>query len=190
MFFTLVMVIATLNNLFVQTALAKYYLFVFNMVILAVLVFVIRILMTALGQSRFFAFGEDQLVTATTGRADDPAHRTEKEHIVERLLTCMQSDKPYLEPELSLAQLAAQLSLKPRVLSEALNDVRRQNFFDFINRYRIEEAARLLTSPKDEKLTVLEVLYQVGFNSKSSFNTLFKKYMGITPTEFRRKQQD
>jgi len=64
-----------------------------------------------------------------------------------------------------------------------------QNFYDFINRYRILEAKQLLTNPKDPKITVLEVLYEVGFNSKSSFNTLFKKYTGLTPTEFRKKQQ-
>ena len=63
-----------------------------------------------------------------------------------------------------------------------------QHFYDLINRYRIEEAARLLTDPEDEKITILEVLYQVGFNSKSSFNTLFKKYMGMTPTEFRNRR--
>jgi AraC-like DNA-binding protein len=63
-----------------------------------------------------------------------------------------------------------------------------QNFYDFINRHRIDEASRLLTNPADEKITILEVLYEVGFNSKSSFNTLFKKYTGLTPTEFRKKQ--
>src|SRR6185503_2829883 len=67
--------------------------------------------------------------------------------------------------------------------------VRQQNFFDFINRFRIDEAKLMLTNPKDRKITVLEVLYQVGFNSKSSFNTLFKKYTGLTPTAFRKEQQ-
>jgi AraC-like DNA-binding protein len=62
-----------------------------------------------------------------------------------------------------------------------------QNFFDFINRYRIEEAQRLLTDPPDKKITVLEVLYECGFNSKSSFNTLFKKHTGLTPSEFKKK---
>jgi AraC-like DNA-binding protein len=56
-----------------------------------------------------------------------------------------------------------------------------------VNRYRIEEAKRLLTNPPDKKITVLEVLYEVGFNSKSSFNTLFKKYTGLTPSEFKKQ---
>ncbi len=100
----------------------------------------------------------------------------------------MQTKKPYLEPELTLEQLASRLSLKPRVLSQAINEILEQNFYDFINRHRIEEASRLLTNPKDEKITVQEVFYEVGFNSKSSFNTLFKKYTGLTPTAFRKKQ--
>jgi AraC-like DNA-binding protein len=99
----------------------------------------------------------------------------------------MQNGKPWMEPELTVNQLASRLSLKPRMLSQAVNDILGQNFYDFINRYRIEEASRLLTNPKDDKITILEVLYEVGFNSKSSFNTLFKKYTGLTPTAFRQK---
>ena len=89
--------------------------------------------------------------------------------------------------ELTLDQLAGQLSMKAKLLSQVINEVLGQNFFDFINRYRIQEARRLLTNPVDPKVTVLEILYEVGFNSKSSFNTLFKKYTGLTPTEFRRR---
>lgn len=99
----------------------------------------------------------------------------------------MASNKPFLAPELTLDQLALQLSLRPRVLSQVINDRLGQNFYDFINRYRIQEASRLLTNPKDRKITILEVLYEVGFNSKSSFNTLFKKYTGLTPSEFKKK---
>ncbi|HEY8734249.1 MAG TPA: helix-turn-helix domain-containing protein, partial [Puia sp.] len=112
----------------------------------------------------------------------------EKEKISQLALNYMQDKKPYLEPELNLEQLASQLFIKPKLLSQAINEILGQNFYDFINRHRIEEAARLLTNPKDKKITILEVLYEVGFNSKSSFNTLFKKYTGLTPTEFRRKQ--
>jgi AraC-like DNA-binding protein len=67
-----------------------------------------------------------------------------------------------------------------------INDLTGKNFFEFINHYRIEEAKRMLTNPKDKKITVLEVMYQSGFNSKSSFNTLFKKQTGLTPVEFKK----
>ncbi len=79
------------------------------------------------------------------------------------------------------------MKLRPKLLSQAINEGLGKNFFEFINRYRIEEAKRLLTDPADKKITVLEVLYQVGFNSKSSFNTVFKKQTGLTPSEFKKK---
>jgi YesN/AraC family two-component response regulator len=101
----------------------------------------------------------------------------------------MESSKPYLEPELTLDQLASRLSLKPRILSQTINEILGQNFFDFINRFRIKEASRLLTNPPDEKTTIQEIYYEAGFHSKSSFNTLFKKYTGLTPREFRKKQE-
>jgi AraC-like DNA-binding protein len=160
---------------------------------LALLVFVIQLLMKALNRPFFFSFADEQdlpdrfLTLAKTNLST--TEKSEKEEIVQIVLQFMKSNKPYLEPELTLNQLASKLSLKPRMLSQAINEILQQNFFDFINRYRIEEAQRLLTNPKDKKTTVLEVLYQVGFNSKSSFNTLFKKYTGLTPTEFRNKQE-
>ena len=111
----------------------------------------------------------------------------EKNNILQKLQQYMVKEKPYLEPELTLDKLAAQLSLKPKMLSQVINELLQQNFFEFINFYRIEEAKKLLTNPKDKKITVLEVMYQVGFNSKSSFNTLFKKSTGLTPSDFKKQ---
>jgi AraC-like DNA-binding protein len=88
--------------------------------------------------------------------------------MLENLNLHMRTRKPYLEPELTLDQLAAQMYMKPKLLSQLINESLGQNFFDFVNRYRIEEAKKFLTNPQDKKITVLEVLYEVGFNSKSS----------------------
>jgi AraC-like DNA-binding protein len=107
--------------------------------------------------------------------------------ILDQLRGHMGTRRPWLDPDLTLEQLALQLKLRPKLLSQAINEGLGQNFFEFINRYRIEEARRLLTNPADKKITVLEVLYQVGFNSKSSFNTVFKKQTGLTPSEFKKK---
>jgi len=140
----------------------------------------------------FFSFSgeEDGIgrIQTPTQTLLNPSEKEEKEKIVRTIQHYMQNGKPWLEPELTVYQLASRLSLKPRLLSQAINEILGQNFYDFINRYRIEEASRLLTHPKDDKITILEVLYEVGFNSKSSFNTLFKKYTGLTPTAFRKKQ--
>ncbi len=111
----------------------------------------------------------------------------ESEWIREKLLELTGPEKVYLDPELSLDQLADQLKVSSKKLSQVINESFDQNFFDFINSYRIEEAKRILLGSTDAKLTVLEVMYQCGFNSKSSFNTLFKKKTGVTPSEFRKR---
>ena len=190
-FLIIIIFISVLNGIFVQTALAKYYLIIFNVVILAMLINIIRILLKALRSPYQFPFSREEFVqtqsplSSKTNLLNQEINEAEK--IAQDLIQFMQSKKPYLQPELTLDQLAAQLSLKPRLLSQVINRILGQSFFDFVNHYRIEEASRLLTNPKDKKITILEVLYEVGFNSKSSFNTIFKKYTGLTPTEFRKK---
>lgn len=104
-----------------------------------------------------------------------------------KLQAYMDTHQPHLQPELTLNMLANALDLPSRYLSQIINYHLGQNFSDFINTYRIEAAKHRLQNPKDDKETILEVLYEVGFNSKSSFNAIFKKKTGLTPTEF--KQQ-
>src|SRR5690606_4741131 len=74
----------------------------------------------------------------------------------------------------------------PRALSNIINRQFECNFFEFINSYRIEEAKRLLAAPEYASKNMLEVMYDVGFNSKATFNTLFKKKVGMTPSEYRK----
>lgn len=191
LFFLLIIILTIFNGLLSQTSFSTYYLVVFNIIILAVLVFVITVLLKALQKPYFFSFSDNDFsneeAPPPTKRGKADLERILMEETVQMILNYMKDKKPYLEPELTLEQLASQLSLRPRALSQVINEILGQNFYDFINRHRIEEASRLLTHPKDDKITILEVLYEVGFNSKSSFNTLFKKYTGLTPTEFRKK---
>jgi AraC-like DNA-binding protein len=99
----------------------------------------------------------------------------------------MQQESPYLDPLLTLQKLATLMQIPSRDLSILINHKMGHHFFDFINRYRIEATAKLLKNNEQRKLTILEILYQVGFNSKSSFNTAFKKQTGLTPTQYRKK---
>jgi AraC-like DNA-binding protein len=192
LFFLLVILLTIINGLLTQTVLAPYYLIVFNGIVLAMLIFVMTVFMRALKMPYFFSFSAEEDGIGPAGSTSqyrfNQAEKVEKEKIVKTVQHYMQNGKPWQEPELTVNQLASRLSIKPRLLSQAVNDILGQNFYDFINRYRIEEASRLLTNPKDQKITILEVLYEVGFNSKSSFNTLFKKYTGLTPTAFRQKK--
>ena len=98
----------------------------------------------------------------------------------------MERSKPYLDPDLTLMDLAEKTLIPYRALSEVINNTLKQNFYDYINEYRIRAAQKLLSERESKFKTVLEVLYEVGYNSKSSFNNAFKKYTGMTPTEFKK----
>lgn len=110
---------------------------------------------------------------------------TQQEYL-SKLTSFMENDKPFLDPDLTLMDLAEKVSIPYRALSEVINNSLNKNFYDFINEYRIKESQRLLLEKNSKFSTVLEVLYEVGYNSKSSFNNAFKKYTGMTPTEFKR----
>jgi AraC-like DNA-binding protein len=105
-----------------------------------------------------------------------------------QLLEYMELEKPYLNPDLTLVELSERVSIPPRSLSEVINSRLGRNFYDFINSYRVSESQRLLSSASQDRKTVLEVLYEVGFNSKSVFNDSFKKMVGMTPSEFKKRQ--
>ncbi|HCA07215.1 helix-turn-helix domain-containing protein [Chryseobacterium sp.] len=100
------------------------------------------------------------------------------------LLQFMETEKPYLDDKLTLQKLAEQIHLPEKQLSLLINQHTGKHFFDFINEFRINDAKTLLK--EQSQLTVLEVLYEVGFNSKSSFYTAFKKETNLTPTDYRK----
>ena len=192
LFFTLCMILAALNGFSGLTPFSKYYFLVLNILVFLIFIFITRVLLKALTKPEIFSV-MDEPVLSRQAAGEIAKYQgsaildEDRKRMLENLNLHMRTRKPYLEPELTLDQLSAQTHLKPKVLSQLINESLGQNFFDFVNRYRIEEAKRLLTNPPDKKITVLEVLYEVGFNSKSSFNTLFKKYTGLTPSEFKKK---
>jgi len=102
----------------------------------------------------------------------------------EKLRIFTESEKVYLENDLSLPKLAKKLEASYNETSFVINELYQDNFYNFINKYRIEEAKRLLLSDKYNQLNVLGIAFESGFNSKTTFNTTFKKYTGMSPTEF------
>jgi len=106
---------------------------------------------------------------------------------VERIKEYIALHEVYINSELSLDDLSNYLEMPSRRLSFLINNFMNQNFMGFINSHRIEKAINRLSNPEDENETISEIMYDVGFNSKSSFNTLFKKKTGLTPTEYKRK---
>ncbi|WP_106915378.1 helix-turn-helix domain-containing protein [Chryseobacterium aurantiacum] len=102
-----------------------------------------------------------------------------------QLRNFMVEKEPFLNPSLTIQELADQVEIPVRELSVLINHHINQHFFDFVNEYRIKKAMTILKDPTRKEVTVLEILYEVGFNSKSSFHTSFKKYTNQTPTAFR-----
>lgn len=127
---------------------------------------------------------ERDVFNETIDRSQVSVHEKELQHILEE---CMNDKKPYLDPELTLNNLAAQIDVPARELSIFINKFYKIHYFDFINSYRINNAIEILADPANKKVTILEIMFEVGFNSKSSFNTAFKKHTGFTPTSYRKK---
>lgn len=98
----------------------------------------------------------------------------------------MTTEEVYLDPSLTIFELSKGIGLTSAELSLFLNRDLGKNFFEFVNGYRIERAKKMLQDPGKKQMTILEILYAIGFNSKSSFNTAFKKHVGKTPTEYRK----
>jgi AraC-like DNA-binding protein len=109
--------------------------------------------------------------------------------IARKVIQIMEHEKLYQEPELTLQQLSDKLQFPYYLVSQAINEGMKKSFYDLINSYRIEEAKRLLLDPKSINYTVLSVGFEAGFNSKTTFNTVFKKFTGLTPTEYRDRQK-
>jgi AraC-like DNA-binding protein len=107
-----------------------------------------------------------------------------KNEYLQRFTTYIEKNKPYLLPEISLESLAQETGLHVKTLSQLINEAYNTNFNSYINGLRMKECIKQLSDPSNQK-TILEILYEAGFNSKSSFYAKFKEYTDHTPLEFR-----
>ena len=125
--------------------------------------------------------------TATKKYTSSNLTTEQRKSYEEKLIQKMLKDRPFLDPDLTINQLAKELNMPSKTLSQVINQSFEKSFFDFVNTYRVEEAQSLFDNSTDDKLTVQEVMYQSGFNSKSSFITFFKKLTGMTPSEYKKQ---
>jgi len=107
--------------------------------------------------------------------------------VIARLLHLMDEERLFLDPDLTLNKLSLKLRVHYNHLSRIINERFGLSYNDFINKYRIEEARKKLTAPEQKDSTILDIAYGTGFYSKSVFNAAFKKFAGMTPTEYRKK---
>ncbi|MBK8052687.1 MAG: helix-turn-helix transcriptional regulator [Saprospiraceae bacterium] len=112
------------------------------------------------------------------------------ENLGTQLISLMEKDKLFLDNELNLPTVAEKLGISIHEASFLINENTNDNFYNFINKYRVEEAKRLLASPKSmAQLNILGIAYNSGFNSKTTFNTTFKRIVGISPSQYSKEQK-
>ncbi len=110
----------------------------------------------------------------------------QKQAYVKKLVQFVELNKPYLEPELTLTQLSEQTDIPAHYISQVINEKMNRNFMDFINGYRINDAKKKLADKNFDHFTIVAIAYEVGFNSKSAFYSVFKKKVGSTPSQYRK----
>lgn len=110
----------------------------------------------------------------------------QKKQIQDRIMLFMENEKPYLDPLFDLTSFAKDVKVPKQHISQFLNHYQKQNFYDFVNTYRIRESQRLLSSSQANGKNITEIMYETGFNSKSVFYEAFKKTTGMTQAQFRK----
>lgn len=143
----------------------------------------------SLQQKEIFDFSHTELfeiATVKESKKDSQKRVSENRlnELNEKLKELIQVEKVYLDNDLSLPKLSQKLAASYNETSFLINELYQDNFYNFINKYRVEEAKKILLSEKYNQLNILGIAYESGFNSKTTFNTTFKKCTGFSPTEF------
>lgn len=177
--FIIILGISLIGNILQINQSNIYFEVALPILIIVMLIFIVSIFWKSLKEP--FIWLEDKVDEkyAKTSIVD-----SEKQTILEKINKALDEDKIYLNSELMLSDLSESIGYSSRKVSQVINEMIQKSFFELINSYRIEAAKSKFIESKDKKLTILEVMYSVGFNSKSSFNTQFKKHMGQTPSQF------
>jgi len=126
-------------------------------------------------------------VESTSQYAKSSLRKDQSQELLKKLLNYMEDEKPFLDGKLSLNQVAQNLEISSNHLSQAINENLGKNFYDFVNGYRVEMVKQKIAEPANERFTLLAIAYDCGFSSKSSFNEVFKKFTGLTPSQYQKQ---
>jgi AraC-like DNA-binding protein len=106
---------------------------------------------------------------------------------LEKLIAFVETEKPFLNRDLSIHDLSQLTGIPRHYITQILNEQHKKSFFTFINEYRVKEVITKLKDPKNNHYTILAMAYDSGFNSKTTFNSIFKSLTGFTPSKYREK---
>ena len=182
---TLLMVFATVHHVFGMFS----WIFCTHGLTLSLSVFIVLIGYYGLKQKGIFIYYHDNSIEYVTEQKTKYAGVVLQEADAERYVTkirhIMSIEKPYLDADLTLSQLATKLQISPHLLSRIINEKFGLNFFDFINQYRVDEVKSRMDNPEFENLSLLGIAFDSGFNTKSAFNRVFKKLTELTPSKYK-----
>lgn len=158
------------------------------------LFFTLYLVFFGLQQQRIYPVGKQRIIEDEQ-KNDNTSEQQKKSHseaeiqelyLIEKIKETMSTTKLYQNASLSVFDLADSMNLSRHKISSLLNDKLSMNFFQFVNQYRLEEVSQRLKKDSENKYNILELAYESGFNSKSSFNSLFKKEYGLTPSQYKK----
>ena len=177
--------VITLRNIFKFSELQLAFNQLTNLMMFTTLAFISWILWQALNRPEIFKGVNSALLPRGSTKNTRALDHDQATYNLALLTEHMRSNKPFLQANLNIDKLASATGLSAQDISQTLNHHLGQHFYDFINAYRIEAACQQLAAREHQDKTVLDILLSSGFNSKSSFNTAFKKHMKMTPSEYR-----
>lgn len=182
---TLLMVVATIHHVFSLFS----WIFCTDGISLSLSIFIILIGYYGLKQKEIFSFPEKEsfiLEPKPEKYSGSSLKESEARLYLEKLNRFMEEAKPYLSPDLNLPQLAKEVDIPSHYLSQVINENIGLNFFDFINRQRVEDVKSKISDPRYNNFSILGIAFESGFNSKSAFNRVFKNITGLTPSEYKK----
>lgn len=152
-------------------------------------VFIIVLLTVGLQQRKIYQSLQAEKLKATgpakVKYADSKLSQDESLQILKKVQNYMLEEQAYLNHQLNIRDLADQIDVHPKSLSQVINEQLKVNFFNFVNAYRVEEVKKRLKDPQYDKLSLLGIAYECGFSSKSTFHSIFKKFTGQTPSAYK-----
>ncbi|HEX5056187.1 MAG TPA: AraC family transcriptional regulator [Gammaproteobacteria bacterium] len=145
------------------------------------------LILTLVNVLLFYIFLHPEILASLGAGGEHGMGDSANPEYIDRIRSIMETEKLFLNPRLTLEEFAERVCLQPRLVSSAINRCLNQNFHEFVNRYRVEEAKRILGEAAYRRHAILDIAVMAGFNSKATFNRFFNKFAGLTPSQYRQK---